>query len=278
MLQPCRIAGIVLAVTMLVSNVASAQDAAPSGPPARFVPQTGTFDYVKRAVMIPMRDGVKLRTVILIPRGARNAPMILTRTPYGADARFGAASSHITMEEGQGDPADALVLEDGYIRVMQDVRGQHMSEGDYVMTRPFVGPLNPTTVDHSTDTYDTIDWLVKHVPESNGRVGMTGISYDGFTTLAALVHPHPALKAVAPINPMVDGWMGDDFFHYGAFRQVNLSYILDQESRGSGWWSSDYDMYTEALRAVSAGGYAQSRGLEQLEFWKKIAAHPAYDA
>ena len=99
-----------------------------------------------------------------------------------------------------------MIVEGGYIRVVQDVRGKYGSEGDYVMKRPLHGPLNPTPVDHSTDTYDTIDWLVKNIPESNGKVGILGISYDGFLPLMALVNPHPALKVSVPMNPMVDGW------------------------------------------------------------------------
>ncbi len=100
-----------------------------------------------------------------------------------------------------------MIVEGGYIRVVQDVRGKHGSEGDYVMNRPLHGPQNPTPVDHATDTYDTIDWLVKNVPETNGKVGILGISYDGFLPLMALVNPHPALKVSVPMNPMVDGWM-----------------------------------------------------------------------
>ena len=121
-----------------------------------------------------------------------------------------------------------VIVEDGYIRVVQDVRGKYGSEGDYVMNRPVHGPQNPTPVDDATDTYDTIDWLVKNIPESNGKVGTLGISYDGFEPLMALVHPHPALKVSVPMNPMVDGWMGDDWFHNGAFRLPNLSYIYEQ--------------------------------------------------
>ena len=128
------------------------------------------------------------------------------------------------------DVADDAVESGGYIRVMQDVRGKHGSEGDYVMTRPLRGPLNPTAVDHSTDTYDTIDWLVKNIPETNGKVGILGISYDGFTSLMALVNPHPALRAAVPINAMVDGWMGDDWFHNGAFRLDSLTYFHGQEA------------------------------------------------
>ena len=116
----------------------------------------------------------------------------------------------------------------GYILAIQDVRGKYRSEGDYVMNRPLRGPLNRTAVDHSTDAWDTIDWLVKNVPESNGRVGTIGTSYDGFTALMSLVNPHPALKASVPINPMVDGWKGDDWFHNGAFRQEMIGYVYGQ--------------------------------------------------
>src|SRR5277367_4102654 len=173
-------------------------------PPA-FVAREGTFDYVKREVMIPMRDGVKLKTVILIPRGAHRAPILLSRTPYGATERISKNSStHLAAVIDSTDVADDAVESGGYIRVVQDVRGKHGSEGDYVMTRPLRGPLNPTAVDHSTDTYDSIDWLVKNIPETNGKVGILGISYDGFLPLMALVNPHPALKVAVPMNPMVD--------------------------------------------------------------------------
>ncbi len=127
------------------------------------------------------------------------------------------------------DNATEVIVGGGYIRVIQDVRGKYGSEGDYVMNRPLHGPLNPTPVDHATDTYDTIDWLVKNLPESNGKVGILGISYDGFLPLMALVNPHPALKVSVPMNPMVDGWMGDDWFHNGAFRQQNMPYIYEQD-------------------------------------------------
>jgi predicted acyl esterase len=128
---------------------------------------------------------------------------------------------------GSDIPKSFVVPAAGYIRVFQDVRGKYKSDGDYVMTRPVRGPLNPATTDHVTDAYDTIDWLVKNTPESNGRVGMIGSSYEGFTVVMALLGPHPALKVAAPESPMVDGWMGDDWFHYGAFRQVNLDYVSD---------------------------------------------------
>src|ERR1700733_14976726 len=235
--------------------------------PSAFVPREGTFDYVKREVMIPMRDGVKLKTVILIPRGAHRAPILLSRTPYGATSRIAKdVSAHLDALLDSNDVADDAVLNGGYIRVLQDVRGKHGSEGDYVMTRPLHGPLNPTAGDHSTDTYDTIDWLVKNIPETNGKVGILGISYDGFTSLMALVNPHPALRAAIPINAMVDGWMGDDWFHKGAFRQDSLTYAHDQEAtRGSDipWWTDHYDDYDTWLSAGSAGGMARRPGLEQ---------------
>jgi len=256
--------------------------ALPSETPAKFEPVTGSFDYLKRDVMIPMRDGVKLHTVILVPKGARNAPMLMTRTPYNADELTSHNNSSDLGSILSGyDNATDVIVEGWYIRVVQDVRGKYGSEGDYVMNRPLVGPQNPTKVDHATDTYDTIDWLVKNVPESNGRVGILGISYDGFLPLMALINPHPALKVSVPMNPMVDGWMGDDWFHLGAFRQQGMSYIYDQEAtRGNEilWWTSHADDYDMFMEAVSAGELGRRRGLEQVGFWRKIIEHPNYDA
>jgi len=218
--------------------------------PADFKTATASFDHDRRTVMIPMRDGVKLYTVILVPKGAKGAPILLTRTPYGADELTGHAhSSHLGPNLYGYDNATDVIVEGGYIRVVQDVRGKYGSEGDYVMNRPLHGPQNPTPVDHATDTYDTIDWLVKNIPESNGKVGILGISYDGFLPLMALVNPHPALKVSVPMNPMVDGWMGDDWFHNGAFRSQNAAYIYEQEATRKNdekWWSGyldDYDLY-----------------------------------
>jgi putative CocE/NonD family hydrolase len=255
----------------------------PSETPAKFQPSTSSFDYTRREVMISMRDGVKLHTVILIPKGAKNAPMLMTRTPYNASAQTSNGDSSRLGPALQGyDNATDVIVEGGYIRVVQDVRGKYGSEGDYVMNRPLSGPQNPTPVDHATDTYDTIDWLVKNVPESNGKVGIIGISYDGFTPLMALVNPHPALKVSVPMNPMVDGWMGDDWFHNGAFRQAgSLEYILNQEATRSNeikWWSGYSDDYDEYLAAGTAGNLAEIHGLEQAGFWRKILAHPSYDA
>jgi putative CocE/NonD family hydrolase len=254
----------------------------PSEMPAQLEPVTDSFDYTRREVMIAMRDGTKLHTVILIPKGAKNAPILLTRTPYNAtELTSHSYSSHLGPSLNGYDNALEVILEGGYIRVVQDVRGKYGSEGDYVMNRPLHGPLNPTAVDHATDTYDTIDWLVKNIPESNGKVGILGISYDGFLPLMALVNPHPALKVAVPMNPMVDGWMGDDWFHNGAFRELNMPYIYEQEGSRKNeqhWWSSNYDDYDMYLQAGSAGELGRRRGLQQVGFWNKLLAHPTYDS
>jgi len=254
----------------------------PSETPNKFAPVTDSYDYTLRDVMIAMRDGVKLHTIILVPRGAKQAGMLLTRTPYEAkDLTSHVPSGHLgSMLEGYDNATD-VILEDGYIRVVQDVRGKYGSEGDYVMARPPHGPQNPTPVDDATDTYDTIEWLVKNVPESNGKVGTLGISYDGFEPLMALINPHPALKVSVPMNPMVDGWIGDDWFHNGAFRQQNLSYIYEQVASRDNtikWWSNYLDDYDMFMEAGSAGELAHRYGMEQLGFWNKVIAHPAYDA
>ena len=254
----------------------------PSETPATLEPAAYGFDYVQRDVMIPMRDGVKLHTVVLVPRGARRAPILLTRTPYDAtELTSHAHSSHLGPILYGYDNATDVIVEGGYIRAVQDIRGKHGSEGDYVMNRPLHGPQNPTPVDHSTDTWDTIDWLVKNVPESNGKVGILGISYDGFLPLMALVNPHPALKVAVPMNPMVDGWMGDDWFHNGAFRQQGMAYIYEQQATRDSkakWWTTHFDEYDVFMSAGSAGELGRRHGLEQVGFWRRILEHPSYDA
>jgi putative CocE/NonD family hydrolase len=256
--------------------------ALPSETPDKFVPTNDGFDHVRRDVMIPMRDGIKLHTVILVPKGASRAPILLTRTPYNAtELTSHAQSSNLGSILFGYDNATDVIVEGGYIRAVQDIRGKYGSEGDYVMNRPLHGPQNPTPVDHATDTYDTIDWLVKNVPETNGKVGILGISYDGFLPLMALINPHPALKVSVPMNPMVDGWMGDDWFHNGAFRQAGMSYIYDQQATRANeikWWTSHFDDYDMFMEAGSAGELGRRRGLEQVGFWRKILEHPAYDA
>jgi putative CocE/NonD family hydrolase len=277
-----RVRAVAVAIALCLSSTVLAADTPPmtpdiSGKP--FVAPDVGRDYDKRVVMVPMRDGTKLYTVIVVPKGARNAPILLTRTPYDAPGR--ASRSDSPRMRDLLPQGDEVFVDGGYIRVFQDIRGKYGSEGDYVMTRPLRGPLNNTKVDHSTDAWDTIDWLVKNVPESNGKVGMLGSSYEGFTVVMALVNPHPALKVAAPESPMIDGWMGDDWFHYGAFRQTNFSYYAGQtEARGRGdaVVRQGYDDYSNFLRAGSAGDFARAAGLQQLPFWRKTSEHPAYDA
>ena len=251
--------------------------------PAHFAVNPDQADYVRREVMIPMRDGTKLHTVILVPKGASHAPMLLTRTPYDANGlTTHNPSTHLeSVLEGYDNAADIIVA-GGFIRVIQDVRGKYGSEGTYVMNRPLAGgTLNPTNVDHATDTYDTIDWLVKNISESNGKVGIIGISYDGFTPLMALVNPHPALKVAVPMNPMVDGWRGDDWFHNGAFREQNMPYMFEQTGTRDNsvkWLSAYHDDYNLYMQAGSAGELARQYGMDQLPFWQKITTHAAYDS
>ena len=247
--------------------------------PKTFKAADSSFNYVKRTAEVAMRDGVKLHTVILMPKGIRNAPIILERTPYDADSLADrSASANMTAVVGA---ANAMFLEAGYILVFQDVRGKYGSKGDYVNERPLIGPINGTKVDHSTDAWDTIDWLVKQVPEGNGRVGMKGNSYDGMMVAMALVNPHPALKAAVPQNPVINTWMGDDDFHGGAARLIGYDYYFSQDSahgKGDDLWREAYDDYDVFLRAGSAGDFAKSRGLEQLPVTRRIHDHPAYDS
>jgi len=284
-----KIRNCLIAAILLASTAAPALAAPPAYDERPAKPEQPTVyrDYDRRSVDIPMRDGVKLHTVIMVPNGAKGAAqkpaMLLTRTPYDAEAMTSLnGSGHLGSAIDGYDSAPEVVLAGGYIRVVQDVRGKYGSEGTYVMNRPFVGTsLNPTKVDHATDTYDTIDWLVKNVPESNGRVGILGISYDGFTALAALVNPHPALKVAVPMNPMVDGWRGDDWFHNGAFRQIGMSYIWEQvatRDNAKHYEVTEADAYDHFMRYGSAGPLGTAHGLDQIGFWQKLKAHQAYDS
>jgi len=267
----------------LALSFVSAQAQTPTPPMApdiatKFEFPKDSYDYVKREVMVPMRDGVKLYTVMIIPKGVKDAPILLTRTPY--NAKKSAERNLSPYAAATGSQMDEPFLADGYIRVYQDVRGKYESEGDYVLTRPLRGPLNKTEVDHSTDAYDTIDWLVKNVAETNGRVGMIGSSYPGFTTAMALINPHPALKAAVPQSAMIDGWMGDDWFHYGAFRARNVDWFTSQMTKkgaGVNIPRAAFDDYDNFLRAGSFDDFAKAAGLDQIAAYRKIREHPAYD-
>ena len=274
---------LLLATTIAApAQTAPQYPAYPSETPAVFQPGTYGMDYERREAMIAMRDGVKLHTVILVPKAARHEGILLTRTPYSANVlTANTPSAHLGTSLYGYDNATDTILQGGYIRVVQDIRGKYGSEGDYVMNRPLHGPLNPTPVDESTDTYDTIEWLTKNVAETNGKVGILGISYDGYLALMALAHPHPALRVAVPMNPMVDGWRGDDWFHNGAFRQQNIPYIYEQtatRSNDARWLSTYFDDYDMYMAAGSAGELGRQRKMEQIGFWNKITAHPAYDS
>jgi uncharacterized protein len=277
------VAGAVLSVLLAATAAAATPPAVSEVTPmtpdvvASYDEARPQADYVKRVAMIPMRDGVKLYTVILMKKGTSKGPLLLSRTPYDAKESTARTKSQSITEIL---PAmDAEFVLDNYIRVYQDIRGLHNSEGQFVMTRPLIGPLNSTGIDESTDAYDTIDWLVKNVPESNGNVGVVGSSYLGFTTLMAEINPHPALKAAVPQSPMVDTWIGDDSFHNGAFRNPTLDYVVEQstsKAEGGRVAVGAGDDYTRYLEAGSTGEYARQWGIEQYPFAQKLMRNPAY--
>ena len=198
-----------------------------SGPPVHHV----FHDYVASEAMIPMRDGVRLHAVILKPSDiAAPLPILLARTPYGV---AGESRESLFMRRPE-------LARDGYIFVAEDIRGRAKSHGKFTMMRPLAGHSDPKATDEGTDAYDTVAWLLKNVPGNNGRVGVFGTSYDGFLATMAGIDPHPAVKAISPQAPMIDVWIGDDFFHNGAFRQsYGYDYVLSLESTKN-WTPVDY--------------------------------------
>ena len=247
--------------------------------PRTFKTATPDFDHTRMESMIPMRDGVKLFTVIMIPNDAgRKMPIVLTRTPYNAARR---ASRTDSPDIAMALPAvDEELVRNGYIRVYQDVRGRFGSKGKYTMTIPPRGAFNRGQVDQVTDAWDTVAWLVDNVSGNSGRVGITGVSYDGLLTLMALLDPHPALKAAVPVNAMVDSWLGDDFYRHGAFRTVMLEYVYRQtasrnSSHGIPW--GYHDFYSAVLEAGSIGELGRRYGADKLPAWNRLLEHPAYD-
>jgi putative CocE/NonD family hydrolase len=247
--------------------------------PRSFKTTTSAFNHTRMESMVPMRDGVKLFTIIAIPNDVTEPmPIILSRTPYSAAHR---ASRTDSPDMAMVLPAvDEELVRNGYIRVYQDVRGRYGSQGKYIMTMPTRGPYNSGPIDQVTDAWDSVDWLVKNVPGNSGRVGITGVSYDGLLTLMALLEPHPALKAAVPVNAMVDSWVGDDFYRHGAFRTVMLEYVYRQTaskngSRGIPW--GYHDFYSAVLEAGSIGELGRRYGADQLPAWNRLLGHPAYD-
>lgn len=177
-------------------------------------------NYIKLESLIPMRDGVKLFTSIYIPKdNTQKHPFILSRTPYSV-APYGATEYKKALGPSK------LFIKEGYIFVYQDVRGKWMSEGEFVNTRPFnPNKKNQKDIDESSDTYDTVDWLLKNIANNNGKVGVWGISYPGFYATAAILSGHPAIKAVSPQAPVTDWFIGDDITHNGAFFLGNFLFF-----------------------------------------------------
>ena len=248
--------------------------------PRTFETRTGEFNYTRQESMVPMRDGVKLFTLIMIPEGVSGKmPIVLTRTPVQRQVprHAGTPSPDIAMVL---PAADEDLVRDGYIRVYQDVRGRFGSRGRYTMTMPVRGPFNEGEVDQVTDAWDTVEWLVENVEGNNGRVGITGTSYDGLLTLMALIDPHPALRAAVPVNSMVDSWLGDDFYRHGAFRTVMFQYVYRQTSTKDASHSVPWgyrDHYQAVLEAGSLGELGRRYGADRLPAWKRLLEHPAYD-
>ena len=227
--------------------------------------------YVARDVMMPMRDGVKLHAKVFAPKDQTGPlPIIMKRTPYGVDGSGGNLTGYMRA-----------LADETYVFVFQDIRGKFGSEGTFVMQRPARAPGDSTSIDEGTDTYDTIAWLLTNGPPNNGRVGMLGVSYDGWTTIMGAVEPHPALKAISPQASPADMWLGDDFHHNGAFR---LSYAFEyaammEAGKDVTQFAFDrYDTYDWYL-ALGPLGNANGKYLhDKIPTWNDYVAHPDYDA
>jgi putative CocE/NonD family hydrolase len=239
-------------------------------------PQHNHFrPYSREEVMIPMRDGVRLHAIILRPTDTNQPlPFLMQRTPYGVD---GSTSDSINARYPE-------LAQSGYIFVMQDIRGRYGSEGQFLMNRPIVNHHDPSSpnenwIDETTDAYDTVAWLIKNIPNNNGRVGVMGISYPGFLAIESGIDPHPAVKAISPQAPMTDIWMGDDFFHNGAFRQTyGYDYAIGLEtSKENAFGKLSEDAYDYFLQAGSFAGAVKKANVGILPTWKAFFDHPAYD-
>jgi len=225
--------------------------------------------YVLTDTMIPMRDGVRLFAEVLAPRDtSAPLPILLLRTPYGAAG--GWHSGWLTE-----------LARERYIFVFEDIRGRYRSEGKFLMNRPARAAGDTTAIDESSDTYDTIDWLIHHVAHNNGRVGTAGTSYPGWLTEMSEVRPHPALKAAVPMAPMTDTWLGDDFFHNGASRMTyGLEYVWSMESspQFSTFDVGADDMYDWYFRRGTLKNITDSVVRGRFPTWAAFIAHPTYDA
>lgn len=228
--------------------------------------------YVKTEAMIPVRDGVKLHVVILRPeaseKGGEKLPFLMQRTPYGADQ---------VTADGLKERKPELVAS-GYIFVFADIRGRYESEGQFVMNRPIVSHTSKADVDETTDTRDTIDWLLRNVPNNSGKVGVFGVSYPGFLAAMAGIDAHPAVKAISPQAPMTNVWLGDDFFHNGAFRETyGFDYVQQLEGQKTDVRvQSKEDTYDFFLRNVNFAGAANAAGIGALPTAIRFLNEPSY--
>lgn len=227
--------------------------------------------FTRTAAAVTMRDGVKLHTVVYVPKKKSDPlPIVLIRTPYGIEGK-----GEWVFQNYVKDLAD-----DGYIFAFQDIRGRHRSEGKFVMTRPARDPKDEKAVDEASDTSDTIDWLLKEVDGNNGRVGMLGISYDGWLTAAAMLDPHPALKAVSPQASPSDMYLGDDFHHNGAFRlSYGFEYVAMMETNK---WNGEFrfdrkDTFDWYLKLGGLSNVKAKHFGERMPTWNDFVAHPNYD-
>ena len=258
---------------ILILIIGVAVLAAPGFRASQQTPAEFVNSLEKREEMIPMRDGVKLHTEIYSPRnGGAPLPILMVRTPYGIANPDGGISNMIYRY--------ADMFAEHYIFVFQDIRGRYGSEGKFLMLRPIHDAKDAKGVDESTDAYDTIDWLVNNVAHNNGRVGMDGTSYDGFLVTMAMINPHPALKAVSEQACMGDTWLGDDFFHNGAFR---LSYafeyaaLMETSAENYSFPFDRYDLYDFFLRLGPLANANAKYFQAKLPSWNEFAAHPNYD-
>ncbi|MES1219420.1 MAG: CocE/NonD family hydrolase [Bacteroidota bacterium] len=234
--------------------------------------------YTKKTYMIPMRDGVKLLTVVLSPTvNTRQLPFLIQRTPYNADFDI---KEDATIETSKLSSYYRSMAEDGYIFVFQDIRGKFKSEGSFEMNRPLYHVSDKTKTDESTDAYDAIDWLVKNIKYNNGKAGIFGISYLGYTALDASVDPHPALKASSPQASPTDMFLGDDFHHNGAFRLsygFEYSYELEHEKGNSEFPFPQFDLFDWYLKLGSLKNANDIYFKGKLPAWNNFTKHPNYD-
>ncbi len=254
----------VLFITSLINSVYAQTDSITS--------------YTKKSYMIPMRDGIKLFTVVITPvQNIKPCPILLQRSPYGADIPIPDDSNIPVGKMGNFEP----MAKEGYILVFQDIRGKFKSEGTFEMNRPLYHLIDKTRTDESTDAYDAIDWLIKNIKNNNGNVGISGVSYPGYLALDASVDPHPALKASSPQASPADMFLGDDFHHNGAFRLsygFEYSYLVENDKlSNSNFPFPQYDLYNWYLQLGSLKNVNEKYFKGRLAAWNEFTKHPSYD-